>query len=585
MKSKWRTLQFIIKKVQQFFPSFLPLLFLQALFKIILIVIDVYFISFMIIIIQTNSMEEAMLQVFLLLFAILIIKLVLSVLDKVIGIKNEVLNEYIMKEIDDVLVHSTFEKLEQSSFLEQVCKVISPVIDYDAIFELLTSTPAFFQYGLTIVTLLIVFISKDLMLLGIILIMFLIHAFFQYYSMKKETSFLQERMKLNKQYWYYLRTVKNPSIAKEVRVYSLQSFLLQKIDSLLQKLSSHNVKITSLKSKRDIINVIMNLSVMIITYILILLFGYQKAFNSSDLMLLVSAATALFAAFQGFQSTLLTCNKQLVLLSDYVMFSSISKVEKKDGQIELTEPISSIEFENVCFSYPNAKEMVIDHLDLILKDNMWISIVGSNGSGKTTLMKLLTRLYQPSKGRILVNGIDIKLYEYSSYIKQFSIVFQDFCIFQYSIEENIAFQKKNKQRLQEVIEQSDFNKVIEELPEGMYTSAGRSFDEHGVYLSKGQEQKLAIARSLYKNGSVLILDEPTASLDPLAEEEIFQQFHRITKDKLSITISHRLSSCQLSDSIIVLHQGKVYEVGTHEELMKKKGLYAEMFTLQKSKYE
>lgn len=216
-----------------------------------------------------------------------------------------------------------------------------------------------------------------------------------------------------------------------------------------------------------------------------------------------------------------------------------------------------------------------------------LSIVGRNGSGKTTIIKLLSRLYLPREGEILVNGVNIQEYEEKSYLKQLSIIFQDFKTFSYSLKENIVFKNDfDVNRFNQAMENSELNKELHMFPNGIETKLSKGNEEDGaISLSKGQEQKLVIARSIYEDGSLLIFDEPTASLDPIAEEEVYKHFQSVTMDKLAIFISHRLSSCRFSDKIIYLSDGRVSEWGNHYELMDLNQEYAALFNLQASKYQ
>ncbi|MBQ9116525.1 MAG: ABC transporter ATP-binding protein, partial [Clostridia bacterium] len=206
-----------------------------------------------------------------------------------------------------------------------------------------------------------------------------------------------------------------------------------------------------------------------------------------------------------------------------------------------------------------------------------VVLVGLNGAGKTTLIKLLTRLYDPTEGVILLDGKDIRSYDVGDIYKTFGIIFQDFGKYAVTVGENIAFGDVDKeidsQKIISAAKQSDAEDYINRLPNGYETPLMRHFEQNGIELSIGQWQKLAIARAFYSENDILILDEPTASLDAIAEQEIFNQFDRLRKDKMSIFVSHRLSSATIASKIVVLEYGAVVEEGTHRELMEKKGIY------------
>lgn len=279
-----------------------------------------------------------------------------------------------------------------------------------------------------------------------------------------------------------------------------------------------------------------------------------------------------------------------------------------------------IEFRDVSFAYPKTEQQVLRHVNLTLNAGEHLSVVGLNGAGKTTFVKLLCRLYDPTEGEILLDNVNIKEYDYEQYMNLFSPVFQDFKLFAFSIKENILMGEEEHadverigtehasaeraraehvgvertctehtdedKTLHKLFEQVGFADKLDSLEHGMDTMLFKSFDKEGIEASGGEQQKLAIARALYKNAPVVILDEPTAALDPIAEYEIYRQFHTLVGGKTAIYISHRLSSCQFCDHIAVFSDGKVAEYGTHDTLVgKENGIYAEMFAAQAQYYQ
>lgn len=247
-----------------------------------------------------------------------------------------------------------------------------------------------------------------------------------------------------------------------------------------------------------------------------------------------------------------------------------------------------IEFRNVSFHYPGVDRNVLKNINLVIEPGETVVIVGLNGAGKTTLIKLLTRLYDPTEGTILLDGHDIREYDVKQLYSVFGIIFQDFGKYAVNVSENIAFgQIDKKMDMDEVISaaaQSDACDFIDALPDKYETPLMRYFEDNGIELSIGQWQKVAIARAFYRDSDILVLDEPTASLDPMAEQEIFNQFETLRKDKTTFFVSHRLSSATTASKIIVLEYGELIEVGNHSELMKKRGRYYELFSTQAKRY-
>ena len=248
----------------------------------------------------------------------------------------------------------------------------------------------------------------------------------------------------------------------------------------------------------------------------------------------------------------------------------------------------TIEFQHVSFHYPGTERDVIRDVNLTLRPGETAVLVGLNGAGKTTLIKLLTRLYDPTEGRILLDGEDLKRYDTAELYKMFGIIFQDFGKYAVTVSENIHFGDVHRTPIPEEIRaaavQANVDEYISHLPQQYDTPLMRIFDREGTELSGGQWQKLAIARAFYSTSDILILDEPTASLDAIAEQEIFNTFDQLRRDKTTIFVSHRLSSATVASKIVVLEYGEVVEEGTHAELMEKRGKYYELFSTQAKRY-
>lgn len=258
------------------------------------------------------------------------------------------------------------------------------------------------------------------------------------------------------------------------------------------------------------------------------------------------------------------------------------KKERKWGGKETLE----FTLEGVSFSYPESKETVLRDINLRIAPGEKLAIVGENGSGKTTLIKLLCRLYRPTEGRILLNGEDIQNYPYEEYIRKIATVFQDFSLFAFPIAENVAASREyDGQKVYEALCRAGLQKKIDSLSKGIKQAVSHDYSEDGMDLSGGEAQKAAIARAIYKAASVVILDEPTAALDPYAEKEIYEQFFENLSGETMLSISHRLSSCRFCDRIIVLHGGRLVQQGTHEELLEQAGgKYAQLWEAQAQYY-
>ncbi len=255
-------------------------------------------------------------------------------------------------------------------------------------------------------------------------------------------------------------------------------------------------------------------------------------------------------------------------------------------QIDSSLPQYDIEFHNVTYTYKDNSTPAIKDFSFKFSSGEHIAIVGKNGSGKTTLIKLLCRLYEPKSGYITLNGIDIREYRYEEYLKLFSVVFQDFKLLAFPIGQNIAASEEyDGKKVWESLSQTGMYNTVEEFPKKLDQSIYRQFEEDGIDLSRGEEQKTATARAFYKESPIMILDEPTAALDPISESEMYNRLHSIAKEKTMIYISHRLSSCRFCNRIIVLDKGALIQEGNHENLIEQNGLYRELWNAQAKYYD
>jgi len=291
---------------------------------------------------------------------------------------------------------------------------------------------------------------------------------------------------------------------------------------------------------------------------------------------------AVFAIFAGIAD-------QALFLSDLRQFFAVTPtIRAKNDGLPVPRPIrDGFEFKKVSFSYPDSDRLVLDRLDLRIAPEERIALVGENGQGKTTFVKLLTHLYEPSSGQILLDGIDLREYSIEDLHRQIGVIFQDFVRYDMSARENIGLgqvdQLANERRVLEAAWSSHAIEVLDRLPAGLDQILGRRFDG-GVELSGGEWQRIALARAYMRDAQILILDEPTAALDAAAEHDLFARFAGLTEGRMAVLISHRFSTVRMCDRIVVLEQGRVREQGSHEQLIRRNGRYANLFQLQASQY-
>lgn len=300
----------------------------------------------------------------------------------------------------------------------------------------------------------------------------------------------------------------------------------------------------------------------------------------------LNASSQFSSGLSSVVGSYLQLSAQSLNVQELIEFLNIPMRQLDSGEFHpIFDNNSTIVFKDVSFKYPGSNNYALEHLNLTINCGKTLCIVGENGSGKSTFIKLLTRLYFPTEGEILLNGININEYDYLEYQRLFSPVFQDFCQFFLTLGENIALSNTaDAEKLNDVCSQSGLITLANKLPKGYDTQVDKWIDEEGFQPSGGEGQRIAIARALYHGGEIYILDEPTAALEPNAEYEIYTQFNRMIENKCAILITHRLSAVQLSDTVAVFDKGHVAEYGTQKELYAKNGIYTEMFNKQAQFY-
>ena len=325
-----------------------------------------------------------------------------------------------------------------------------------------------------------------------------------------------------------------------------------------------------------------------LVYLLVCLKAYGGAFGIGAVTQYIGAVTALSHNLEEFLGAIGEVNTNREFLKktfDFLdtpndMYQGSLTVEKRnDCQYE-------VEFKDVSFCYPGTDRKVLDHVNLKFRIGEKLAIVGENGSGKSTFIKLLCRLYDPTEGEILLNGINIKKYKYKEYMSVFSVVFQDFKLFALPLGQNVAASTEyDADKVQECLKLAGFDVHSDRMKKGLDTWLYKDCDADGVNISGGEEQKIALARALYQNAAFLILDEPTAALDPIAEAEVYSSFNEIVGDRTAVYISHRLSSCRFCDEIVVFDRGRIVQQGTHEELVEQTNCkYYELWSAQAKYY-
>ncbi len=422
-------------------------------------------------------------------------------------------------------------------------------------------------------------------LLPIQLISLAVMTIFNRKNNKIEIEDFAKLAKYNRVFGYVLYTLAGFRFGKEVRLYNSADMMLEKG----RKYSDEMTDVWRNQSRRtrkntwvvDVVNALRDgLSYFYIGYLAV-----TKVISVGDFSMCVSSASSLYWSLANTITAVQQIIKKCGYAHCFVLFMDYPNAITK-GTKAVSGEKHTIEFKNVSFKYPRSERYVLRDINLTIKQGEHLSVVGLNGAGKTTFIKLICRLYDVTEGEILLDGINIKEYSDEEYRRIFAVVFQDFQLFAFSLRDNITLGGEcDDEEIERVLKLSGFYEDSQKLEHGLDTMLYKSFDENGTDLSGGQRQKTAISRALYRNAPVVILDEPTAALDPIAEYEIYRRFDSLVGGKTAIYISHRLSSCRFCDKIAVFANDTVSEYGTHDELVKiKNGIYSEMFAAQAQYY-
>ena len=397
----------------------------------------------------------------------------------------------------------------------------------------------------------------------------------------------KERRQLN----YYSGVMTDKNIVKEVKIFGLSDMFIGRYKEVFKKYFGGLKKLFIQEGAWNVGISLISAAVNCVLFLYVAYGVFKGNFLIGDYSLYTGALNSVANGAARLIRIIVMIYEGTLFIDNLIDFMQRDKeiVSTHDKGLDVKKGEShTIEFVNVSFSYPGSDKKVLDNINIKINGGESVVLVGLNGAGKTTLIKLITRLYDPTEGKILFDGIDIREYDVEQLYSVYGIIFQDFGKYALSTYENISIgdieREGNINAVRTAAELSSAAGFINDLPENYNTPLTRIFEENGTELSIGQWQKLSVARAFYGKKDILILDEPTASLDAIAEQEIYSKFDELRKGKTAIFVSHRLSSATTADKIIVIDGGKVTEVGNHRELMEKQGTYYDLFSTQAKRY-
>ena len=388
----------------------------------------------------------------------------------------------------------------------------------------------------------------------------------------------------------YLRVLGgSKEAAKELKLFGLKNFLSERFTRLSDEIYEQNVALNRKKLTAGVVLSMIGTAGYYSAYVFVIWRTASGALSIGSMTFLTLAIQQASSNIEQIFSTIAAIGDQALFLTDLLAFFDMKPtIQSRPNALPAPRPITQgFEFRDVSFSYPGNSRRVLDHINFRLHTGERLALIGENGQGKTTIVKLITRLYDPTEGQILLDGIDLREYDLEDLHREIGVIFQDFMRYEMTALENIAVGRVeaigNLELLKSAARKSMADQTIGRLPLGYEQMLGRRFDQ-GVDLSGGEWQKVALARAYLRDAQLLILDEPTAALDARSEFEVFHRFAELTTGKMALFISHRFSTVRSADRILVLENGRIAEEGTHDQLARLGGRYAEMFEMQASSY-
>lgn len=485
---------------------------------------------------------------------------------------------------DDLWLNMDYERLESSNVRDLGVNVQNNINAWnflnDTVCGFITNIAQLAGYTYIITSL------HPLMIIFIILITLGVSMLSKQYQ-KIDFEYQPITARFSRKFDYLFNTMINFSFGKDIRINKASDWLLSRFDTetgeYIKKYSEHQRKTLRIE--------ILNAAVDMIQVIAVYGYCAYKAITGSisigTFTVFIGAITAFYSSFTGIIQRCIKTKYLSEYVNKYNEFTNAanpSEIKTETGIISENEK-HELQFVDVSFKYPNTDKFVLKKINITIRSGERLSIVGYNGAGKSTFIKLICRLYEPTEGKILYNGVDISKIDKKEYRERLSVVFQDFQIFSMTLRENIVLNRRDDENeVLEAIDKSGLMNKLETLEKGLDTQIGCLFDKDGIEFSGGEGQKLACARAYYRNTPIVILDEPTSALDPIAESQLYNRFNAIIGKKTAIYISHRLASVKFCDVIAVFADGELVEYGKHAELMSQNGVYADMFRKQAEHY-
>jgi len=491
-----------------------------------------------------------------------------------------------IRELAIEIMRLDYEKLENPEVLDSYQKAQKTCGSSNGVSGMMSMVLDFFT-SLSIFFVGVVVLGKmNMIITGLMIVVALINFFaFNYVLRVMKTNINDPLVPWYRKNFYVQNQLMDFRCAKDIRMYGLAEWFIRKIkgyNDIFLKSKKQGERMWAVVS---LVSVGLRFLLQVVIHIWLIKSLIERKMEIGDFTLYTAMAFTFFDYFSSVLNSISGLIARGREVNDYRSFFELYAYSEEKGGVKLPR-LSAYEFkfDNVSFCYPNSQKRVLKNVSFTIKQGERLAIVGLNGAGKSTMIKLLLRLYEPTEGRILLNGIDVREYDKEDYYKVFSPVFQNIGLYAFSLAENVSMKEGEEEKARCCLVEAGLGKKLDQLPYDVNTEILRIFHEDGIDLSGGEKQKLALARAVYKDAPVVILDEPTAALDPIAEGELYKEFDKLIKDKTAIYISHRLSSTQFCSNVVMFDGGEIVEYGTHTQLLKRNGVYAEMFNMQAKYY-
>lgn len=524
---------------------------------------------------------------------LVVLRLLNNLMDAFNNGRNVQIKNNIQLKLQEKVTRLPFWKLESPKILDRYQKATGIVKVWQADIQRLTGAINGLITGLlTMIGISWILFSLNLLVFLVIFLIVVFNTVLNNSAVKKQLVYYKSCVPHVRKVNYLMNELQENEYAKEIRGYQMQDWISDKTSSLLASIYKKTSANSNYQSIVQCVGVAAGVLQDGASYLYVGWLLMRGLISIGDFSMYISAINTFSVSLKDIFSNFLIIQEAGMYVEEFRIFMELEESGNYEGVKGTKVPLEPdngyvIEAVALWFKYPGSDVYTLKNINLKIEWNEIISIVGDNGAGKTTFIKLLMRLYEPTKGEIRLNGKNIKEYEFSEYVKKLGVVFQDYKILAFRMNENIALtdvKNISKERLQIALKKAGLSEKARSLPDGDNTYITRKFEEEGVELSGGEQQKLAICHAIYKDSPIMILDEPTANLSPMAEYEVFLNFKEIMKGKTGIYISHRMSSCRLSNRILVFKNGEIIEDGSHEVLLNDGREYAKMYGLQAEFY-